>query len=201
MRSIVFLFLFICFECKCQENYSFEENGKYGILNMKGDTICKAIYDFPVEFYNNIGVVVEDFYIVLVNKMGKEINRFENYYLGHYNYNHEFSNGLLAMYDSITDKFGFIDEKGVWRIKPIYYRVLDFKNGVANVWENPDIYVDIGSDCGTPVEHSKWGIIDTLQRYIVKPKFPDPAIINQDEIIFILNQSEFIYDLKGRRKK
>ena len=188
--------------CHTQNLINFKVNDKFGYKDSTGKIVLQATYEFPAEFENGIAVIVEDHYIILLNNQGKEIGKYENGYHSHYNFFHKFSNGLLATYDSTSKKYGYIDMKGEWIIKPNYFEVTDFQYQFANVWEDPDIHVDINSDCGTPVLHPKWGVIDKNQRYVIRPKYAEPGIIEKDKIVFQGSDGKkYVYDLNGWRIK
>lgn len=177
----VFVFIFIVFsiDSKAQVNdkvatngflYPIQINEKWGYIDSTGRIIVEPQFYYATDFVNGLGLVeFDDERVGFLNTRGEFIAKGIN--PQNYKYLHYLCDDLLAVCDSSTEKFGFIDRNGQWIIPPKYYEVMDFSDGLAAVWENADVHVDTGSDCGTPVPHPKWGFIDKQGDYVIPPKY------------------------------
>jgi hypothetical protein len=146
--------------------------GKYGYIDTSGRVVIKPSFEQEAEFVNGFALVKEkDLEVKVIDTFGQVIFTFTNPNSNYWIYEHSFSDGLLAVYDIIQKRYGFIDNKGKWVIKPKFYEVTEFTNGLAGAWKDPDIHVDTWSDCGTPVPHPKWGYIDRKGNYVISDTF------------------------------
>lgn len=157
--------------------YPIEIADKWGYIDSSGKIVVQPEYNYSTDFVNGLGLVYipredprEDEFVAYFNVDGKLICSGVNPANGR-KYLHNISEGLLAICDSVTHKFGFVNERGNWVIKPQFYKVSDFSDGLAAVWENADFHVDTGSGCGTPVSHAKWGFIDKSGKYVIEPQY------------------------------
>jgi hypothetical protein len=174
--------------------YPVHIKGKWGYINKKGILVIPPIFKEKADFQNGFAIIMED-NINEIDKLAKVINVdgeiiYSFNYYSNYVFQHKFSEGLLAVPDNETNKYGFINTKGEWVIPPNFYEVLDFSEGLAAVWENENSHVDQSSGCGTAVPHPSWGYINKKGKYIIESKFYNAtsfensyAIINEKEII------------------
>lgn len=178
--------------------YPFVSNDKWGYINSEGKVVIQPKYDYAYDFVNGIGQIdIDNVSVMYVDVNGRCIAKGVNTALDQKIF--VLSEGLLAVCDPKTQKYGFVDKKGKWIIKPKFFNVNDFSDGLAAVWENADMHVDTGSDCGTAVLHSKWGYIDKTGQYVIQPKYyevsnfnnglawSDDKIIDKKEIQISLN--------------
>lgn len=203
IKQLTFLFTVFLFtqNMLCgQSYYSFKENGKYGFKDSTGKILIRAVFEDSLKYKNGVAIFYTD-RIFIINRDGN-ILRTCIHPKSDLGAGYEYSSGLLACQDSVTNKFGYLDTNGNWKIPPKYYQVADFKYDLATVWEDPDIKPDKGSDCGTPVTHMKWGVIKRNGRYLIKPKYLMPAKIDASSIIFEDRDNKiYRFDHKGKKLK
>lgn len=120
--------------------------GNYsGIVNGKDQIVVDLIYDYLVETNENLVVVELNGKRGFIDKNWKEIVPPE-YSL------YEFANGLALV--SKEGKYGFVNNKGVFKVPLKYDWADDFSNGMAAVEIN-----------------DKYGFIDSTGAEVITPKF------------------------------
>jgi hypothetical protein len=195
MKTLLFLLLILGLSPPSDLNrYPVRIDGKWGYINKKGIVVIPPSFKEKADFQNGFAIIIEENIdqrgkpAKVINTDGKIIYSFT--YYSNYIFQHKFTEGLLAVPDKKTNKYGFINTKGEWVIPPIYHEVLDFSEGLAAVWEDANIHVDEWSGCGTAVTHSSWGYINKKGKYVIESQFYDAtsfesgyAIINEREII------------------
>jgi hypothetical protein len=173
MRQIILISLILIAQVvRGQHLFPVPINGRYGFINEKGSLVIPALFEEEAEFVNNFALIMEqDYEIKVIDSRGKIIKTFPNPNPNYLTYPHNFSEGLLATFDPETHRYGFIDGAGNWVIKPKFYQVLDFSDGLCAVWEDADVHADTGSGCGTELPHPHWGYIDKTGRYRIRSQF------------------------------
>ena len=159
-----------------QNNYLYpvEINSKWGFIDSAGKLIVQPKFKYANDFVNGLGLVyMESDTIGFINTDGvlikEAINPNPNY-----KYPHTLSENLLAIFDSATKKFGFVNKVGNWIITPRFNIVNDFSNGLAAVWENNGGTVPVYSDTITedePCIKCGFGFIDSSGKYAIEPQF------------------------------
>ena len=199
MRIFILIFaVFLPFQNFGQRLFNFKVGENYGYKNANNVVVIPAQYEYPADFINGFALImVGDYGIIILDTSGRQIFSFSNSRNNPNEYNHQYSEGMLAVYDSLSSRYGFIDTNGKIRIAPKFYEVQDFHNGLAAIWENPDIHVDEGSGCGTPVLHSKWGFINMEGEFIVPCEYEEPGKIENGIIVFEKNAEPVYYNLDG----
>lgn len=71
-----------------------------------------------------------------------------------------FSEGFAAAKDASKQLWGFIDQKGTWKIKPQYNSVQDFVGG----------YAIVSKTCSKDCYEGEEGLLNTDNSYIINPK-------------------------------
>jgi len=124
---LVFNALFITKAQQFFELKTFIENGKYGLLDEKGNKVTAAKYDaFTATFYEGLCSLAIDGNIGYINEKGKEIIPFQYENVGEFT-----ADGFAAV--KKNGKWGFINKKGKEIIPLIYQKVFDFSKGKAFV--------------------------------------------------------------------
>lgn len=131
------LLIAISFTANAQETFelkTYEENGKFGLLNEKGEKITIAKYDeFIGNFHEGLCSLSIDGKIGFINKKGDEVIPFQ------FSEVREFTvEGLAAVQKN--GKWGFINKKGKEIIPLKFTKVFDFENGKALVIEDKSVY-------------------------------------------------------------
>jgi hypothetical protein len=164
-----------------QNRYPIRVDNKYGYIDRLGNIKIEPQYEEPADFINGFALISHnDFWIQVIDTNGKEIFHFQKHIPSWYSnrngkvkkdpapswyyYPHYFSNGLLAVYDTLTNKYGFIDTNGEWKIKPKYTHINTFKEGRAAVafFDNSDTPILTHTKAASDFDKTiKWGFIDT----------------------------------------
>lgn len=155
-------------------------NSKFGYLNLKGEEVIPTQYDKAEEF-NKYGLakvgnlVGTSNYITqygYINKQGKVIIPIQYKSLGGFN------NELAYAQDPATNRYGFLDTKGNWMIKPVYiftYNTFDDYGGTwVKMTDNKYHYIDkTGKDYGTLTKDGS-GYSDFYSDYTVFKETSQP---------------------------
>lgn len=109
--------------------------GSYGYINTEGNIIIKPQFDHVEHFQEGMAVVSKENMQYFIDRQGKTILTFpKDWYI----YS-GFSNGLATI--EVDEKFGYIDPKGRWVLKPQFATATSFKHGMASVstqlWGEP----------------------------------------------------------------
>jgi hypothetical protein len=185
----------------CAQNFvNFQENNHYGYKSIDGKIVIPAKFQYPADFHDGLALIREKtFNILVVDTAGKICFVGYNPRTNGNEYKHKFSQGLIAIYDTATKRYGFKNIQGAWAIPPKYYEVQDFQDGLAAVWENPNIHVDKGSGCGSPVEHPKWGYINLKGKYIIPSKYPEPGKRQNSRVVLSFYDKTEVYTSTGKK--
>ena len=108
--------------------FSFEESGKYGIINEDGKIIAKAVYDRIGEYKNGFITVYKKDKLGFIDNTGKVITDEK------YDTSYGFHEGLADV--SLSGKHGFIDATGKEVVPLQYDDALFFGDGLAPVCTN-----------------------------------------------------------------
>jgi len=119
------------------EGYTAVKKGnKWMYLDSTGKAITEAIYDDAYNFSGGLAAVAKNNQFGFINTSGQVVIpiAFSNA--------HGFSDGLAAAANE-KGVWGFIDNKGNWAIKPMYYFANNFENGEARVMKGEKLfYID-----------------------------------------------------------
>lgn len=146
-----------------------EVDGKYGIVNSKGQVIVPYEYTEGYDFENGIAVLVNDKGSTYFNENGVIVglpNCALEGKVGTYN-----KDDYLALEDPNTGKFGFIDQKGNFKTPFRWLSATNFCNGYSLVSDENGISV-IELDGNTAISN------DVLYKYIaINPVFEKKILI------------------------
>ncbi|WP_183192346.1 WG repeat-containing protein [Brevibacillus fluminis] len=159
------------------------ENGKVGFIDRTGKFVIQPVYESVVDsFTNGIAHVSLNDDVLTIDKTGKAMGPnpdkigLDGYY-----------EGLAAVLDG--EKWGFIDEKGNWIVKPTYDMVGRFSEGLAAVSQDnaKQGYIDKTGKLILPAQYSfagefhegkaavtindKMGFIDKTGKVVIQPNF------------------------------
>lgn len=103
---------------------------KYGYKNQNGKIIIKPKYKQAFEFYKDKALVQycnnqDECHVDIINKKGKRLNKQKIVS------NLDFFNDLAVA--SVNNKYGYIDNKGNFVIKPIYEVAFEFSDNIVPV--------------------------------------------------------------------
>lgn len=212
---VICLLLVTTFTVKAQEYFelkTYEENGKYGLLDENGKKITIAKYDkFSPKFYEGLCSVKLNNRRGFINIKGEEIIKLL------YQDVREFNEGFAAVMSS--GYWGYIDKTGKESIYPMFVNAYDFKNGFARVAKKDShipiqsCYAYIGKN-GTRITDFLYanssgdfyngfaivencftfgkGVIDISGNEIIKPDYSNEKITFRDGIFFVTKKG--IYD-------
>lgn len=161
----------------------YKENGKYGFINKKGETVIAPIYDAAWGFFGDLAMVrLGDFDTGkwgFIDSTGKMVVSTEYENLGWFD-----ENGLAsAMKDQM---FGYIDKTGKFVIDPIYDYAEKFSGGYAAVMQGD-------------LDEGKWGYIDTQGNYLIEPKFQEACSFTADGYAVVMENGLYgIIDRTGK---
>ncbi len=199
----VFSLLLLVFAGKyaqAQKLHSFLDGARYGYKNDSGTVVVAPQFETGADYHSGVAVLHDyNGNVWVIDTTGETL--FKGFKNGGSasDYQPYFAEGLLAMYDDSLQRYGYINRQGEWILKPRFYEAHNFENGFAAVWENPNIYVDTLSGCGTPVLHPAWGYINKKGVYLIPALFSEPGIYTGDTLIFKLWDHTEVYNLKGER--
>ena len=193
--------ILISFSTSGQSLINFQQDSLFGYKNSSGKIVIAPAYESPATFHNGYAMIYHKGDIVVIDSLGHVITQFISF--RGFDFNNTVSEGVFAAWDATKQRLGFMNLQGQWAIQPQYWEVEDFIDGLAAVWEDPDIHPDTLSDCGTPVAHSRWGYINHKGEYIIQPKYEEPGKRSGNTIIFDPGYGEVpeIYYLNGERVK
>ena len=167
-----------------------DKNGLYGLLDEKGNEIVSARYLY-IDIIKDgmIPAFTTEKEFIFLNETGKQIKD-----ITFHDINPFYTQDLLVVVDSETEKCGFVDKNLNYVIEPQFEDVSSFIDGIAAVqqdglWGMIDKtgkyiiepqFEDIGSSFIDGIALAKqnglWGVIDKTGKYIVEPQFDDPKI-------------------------
>lgn len=160
-----------------------EKEGLYGLLSIDHGVswLVNPVYKNIVRIFTTSN---DHFILMFESIEGKKgIMNYDGKTLinPHYNGFSNFSISEQMLECSLDDKWGVINFKSEWVIKPFY----DF--------------VEIINDTYFVVEvNEKFGIIDNNNEFIVEPKYEDISIVNNQDVLIVKTNSQFgLIDLNG----
>jgi hypothetical protein len=131
-----------------------KNNSGFGFINKKGEFILKPQFGDARDFHGGLAAVWLDHKWEYIDKTGAYVIRpiFNDSGLWHVGDFHD--ERAIVSVETTCEKFGVIDTKGEFIVKPIYDRIEDYSEGLACV------FID-----------GKYGFIDVNGDLIIKPKF------------------------------
>ena len=180
-------------------------NNKFGYLNLKGEEVIATQYDragdfdetgmAKVGYYNgNTNYITRYGYI---NKQGKVIIPIEYKNLSY------FKNGYAFAQDPTTNRYGYLDTKGNWLLKPIYIFTSSLFDNYGGTWvkmtDNKYHYIDKkGKDYGTLDESgsSPQSFTDEYAVYSDETR-PYTLIDSKGKTVKIIDDCKNIYSFSG----
>jgi hypothetical protein len=173
---------------------TYEENGKIGLLDEKGNKITPAKFDkfvyaadgsmigqFVATFYNGLCSAYINQKVGFIDMKGKESVPFE------YSSVHEFTADGLAAVEK-ERKWGFVNKKGKTIVPMIYTKAFDFENGKALVILDKEVtFIDVkgestGDRYSLPIHYEEdnlsiiqnnFGRLGFLKGNVIFPNFYD----------------------------
>ncbi len=123
---------------------SAQQNDKWGCIDKKGKWIIQPIFQFAFYFDEGLAVAIsEKDELLIIDKKGQQAINLPVYGASH------FSGNWAAVQLEKDGKYGFIDKKGEWLLKPQF--------DMANVLDD---------NTGFVVKEGKYGIIDKNGKWI-----------------------------------
>tara|TARA_R110001592_G_scaffold278060_1_gene545321 strand:+ start:818 stop:2029 length:1212 start_codon:yes stop_codon:yes gene_type:complete len=214
--QIFILASFVSFSIIAQNRFPVKKKNKYGFIDKAGQVKIEPIFEESFEFKNDFGIYIDsNLLISVIDTNGKVIKSYKenrpswitkkSTNSNNYGPYHYFSNHLLAVYDTTSRKYGYINESGQWTIPPKFTHAIDFKEGLAAVgfWSNdPDIpYIHHSESAADFDKTVKWGFIDTTGELVIDTLFYD-FIGFENGICWVQNKSvfeEYFIDKKGNK--
>ena len=174
----------------------FEEDGKYGLINVYGEKIVEAMYDYIGEYFDemcaffiqdlNGGVKIgyfDEFGRVVIEPIYTDVALFSDY-----SYNYNFYNGIALYRSPENHKYGYIDKLGNHIVEPMFNDAGPYKGNLAPVSQgNKYGYIskdgvlkipykfaiaDPFSDGLAAVcDDTGWGYINESGQYVIPPQF------------------------------
>lgn len=133
---------------------------KWGYLDQNGEVKIPHKFDNANDFSEGLaGVHVDESTAGFIDLNGNFVFQLEDAIL-HYS---GFSEGLAAVQDKKTGKYGFIDKSGKWKIPAQFSDAGEFKQDLAAV------QVETMDDTGWPVR--LWGVIDREGKFVAPAKY------------------------------
>jgi hypothetical protein len=132
---------------------------KWGFIDKAGHVVIKPQYSFINSFSEGGAVVVKGNDVMLINRAGQTIfsRSMDDLQLDVYE-GARFSEGLIAAYDPVRTKTGFVDKTGKFVIEPKFDKAGTFSEGMARV-----AIVEDGEE--------KIGFIDHSGQFVILPIF------------------------------
>lgn len=194
------------------------QEGRYGLINRKGQILVKPIYDdINIDFKNSVAIVKQDGKWGLINKKGEVVI--------HPQFNKIISSGFRKGFVKVKQdgKWGIINKKGQILVKPIYddinivVRIKDNKaNGkclqkhvtdlkyftefIVNCIYGDKYHKRFSQEIDLIVVEKKYkkGIIDKLGKIIVQPMYDDIAFYCSNLIGVKLKSKWGLVDKNGK---
>ncbi len=132
---------------------------KWGAIDKNGRIIFEADFDDLHDYSEEIAVAQKGAQFHFVNKQGAITYSFheKDYHLDS-NGTKKFSEGLIAVSETGTNKFGFMNKEGRIIIEPQFENAANFSEGLARV--------------SIRQNHREYlGFINTAGEYVIEPKF------------------------------
>lgn len=151
------LFIAILFLSSCMTNYNdidlfrIEKDGLYGFIDNNGKVVIKPQFDLALNFSENLAYARKDSVYGFIDKNGSFIIEHtlpkkysfskllrtpvieEKGIFGNYPKREDirFSNGLCLFLDNTTNKYGYINKYGDYKIAPKFESAFPFSEGLA----------------------------------------------------------------------
>lgn len=188
-----------------------ELNGKYGYVDTAGNTLIDFKYDFA-NFFDRTGAVVKSgSSMQLIDRSGEVLSDdYDNIF--------PLSEGLYRVERS--NKFGFIDSKGVEVITLEYSKACDFSEGLAYVYQGDlNGFIDVAGGEVLPLRYDtnypyyaqqyisdgicryeddgKIGFISIEGKVVVDAKYEDATVMNNDRALVMSDLKYAVINSKG----
>ncbi len=175
------------------------EDGKYGFIDLSGKLIIEFKFEYAHKFYDNLALVLFEGKAYYINKKGQQlfeasikpeicINTFDIYESSEEYTNkikcfseipeyYFFSEDFAAFYDTIIHAYGFINTKGEVVVKPKFFKVNSFHEGLAAVKINDTSIVGINIDFPfyrleeKKDREIKYGYVNSKGNFVIEPIF------------------------------
>lgn len=192
MKHITILILTLCFlTVKGQNRYPVNIDGKYGYIDKKGTLVISPQFEYKGNFKNGFAVITQkDLTTVVIDTNGNRLLEFKGNYPKwitertdpSHDYSYSFSNNRLAVFDTTTKTYGFVNKSGEWIINPQFNHVSDFSDGLAAVgfWDN-DPNKSLATHSEEYYEYLasiKWGFIDTNGTMVIDTQYREVSTFN-----------------------
>lgn len=192
MKHITILILTLCFlNVKGQNRYPVKIDERYGYIDKKGNLVIKPQFDYKGNFVNGFAVITQkDLTTVVIDTNGNKLLELQGNYPKWINerkypshaYPFSFNDNRLAVLDTTTNKYGFVDNSGEWVINPKFRHVTDFSEGLAAVgfWDN-DPNKSLLTNSEEYYKHLasiKWGFIDTNGVMVIDTQYREVSAFN-----------------------
>ena len=152
-----------------------EMNGQAKYIDTKGQIQTTTSMDRADDFYYNYATFVLNRKYGMINNKCVTIMQPMYEYIGDMG-----DNGLVAVQLSSSDKYGFCNAKGEYKIQPAYDMAFDFIGGGAVV-----------------VSGSSFGVIDKSGQYTIAPNYNELLNMGQGLIFYEQNEKYGALDLRG----
>lgn len=160
---------------------------KWGYVDRRGTIVIPARFEYAVGFSEGLGWAESSETNGFIDPSGRWVIRLGRSTEGYYG----FHDGLAAVRDAATSKFGFINKRGEHVILPQFDDINSFAEGRAPVC------VIEKDKTGWPVR--KWGYIDSGGRFIVAPRFKHGAPFSEGLAAVTIEDKCGFIDREGKQ--
>jgi hypothetical protein len=196
MRTLSVISMLVIFTgCISSQNmktyYAYEDNGKYGYKDKKGEIVIPAQYDYSIteEFNGDIAFVTKGKDILAIDRKGTTL-------LICYNYDNgpdPVAEGLFRFVEN--DKIGFADEKGKKIILAQFQFVRPFKDGMAAFHKN--FTIEKNGEY-TLMKGGQWGFINKKGEIVIPAEYVEAEDFEDGIATVIKNNKEYRLDKNGK---
>lgn len=184
--------LTLCFlTFKGQNRYPVKIDGRYGYIDKNGTLVIKPQFEYKGDFINGFTVITQkDLITIVIDTNGNKLLEFKGNYpewttertFTTHSYPFSFNDNRLAVFDTTTRSYGFVDNSGEWVIKPKFSYVTDFSEGLAAVgfWDNNPNKSNLthSEEFYKHLASIKWGFIDTNGFMVIDTQYREVSAFN-----------------------
>jgi serine/threonine protein kinase len=160
---------------RAYEETSIKDISKVGFINTEGNWIIKPEFWSLSDFNNGLALATDDDKEGLIDINGNWTITLPEFY-----WINDFYEGLASAKLSQNGKYGFINIKGKWIIKPKFDDIGDFNNGLARAQLK-----------------GKCGFIDKKGNWIIRPEFDYIRDFHEGLAVASLGEKSGFIDKKG----